>query len=366
MMEIYKQLVDVTAPAPRKNGAERAIRKANRPSKERVHHIDVDFILSRLQLVRLGLDLSSSYDSHAERYLGGFVKRRSHRGEEEAVAHYKALATYYKGWSLGDDPSPIPFTTSKDGYPSALIPFKIKEFTISTDKELMYYASITQFYLGQKTHKCVPDFSSIEGYADDTNESLLKEFRSFLKRDKLVRRLKRKVQLSVTHDVRLTSAQGIYGESFYSIPQERKVLRSHPLTSALYRLNTRMGRNFLSDLMFDDQFDTKIPPPRNTTLRRVSILREPGNKIRYITIGDFFSQNSLLPIHNHVMELLRNIDEDCTYASSEGCEHLRQLMKQDRKPYFTCFDLQNFTDMLPLSLQRVVLEEFVGSNTTEL
>lgn len=211
-----------------------------------------------------------------------------------------------------------------------------------------------------------PDYSSINGFADDVNEELLSEFREFLKGEKLVKRLKSKVCLDIQTSVRVTSAQGIFGQSFYSISEERKVLRTHPLRDSLTSLNTLMGRSFLSDLLLDEEYSSKTPTPSETCLRRLQILREPGNKIRYITIGDFFSQNTLLPLHNHVMRILRKIKEDCTYAASEGFEYLQERYWDETRKMYTGFDLKNFTDMLPLSLQKEVLEAFVGSTITQL
>lgn len=110
----------------------------------------------------------------------------------------------------------------------------------------------------------------------------------------------------------------------------------------------------------------KTPVIEGACLRRVSVLREPGNKLRYITIADFFSQNALLPIHDSMMRILRQIEEDCTYASSEGFDFLQSLVNDGNEKTFTGFDLTNFTDMLPVSLQKEVLQMFVGDTLTDL
>lgn len=61
------------------------------------------------------------------------------------------------------------------------------------------------------------------------------------------------------------------------------------------------------------------------------------------------------------MNMLRNIDQDATYKSSEIISELSEM-----KPGFRdCIDLKNFTDFLPVSLQVIVLEEFFGKQVAE-
>jgi len=97
--------------------------------------------------------------------------------------------------------------------------------------------------------------------------------------------------------------------------------------------------------------------PEHSFLRRLSVLREPGNKNRLITLGDFWSQNALLPFHDEIMSILKSIPEDCTYVASEQLDTINKI-SQGR--YTTCFDLKEFTNLLPLSLQKRVIYHLTG------
>jgi len=52
------------------------------------------------------------------------------------------------------------------------------------------------------------------------------------------------------------------------------------------------------------------------------------------------------------MSILKSIPEDSTYTASEQVKSLVSLTKGD---FSYCFDLKEFTNMLPLSLQKEVL-----------
>jgi hypothetical protein len=97
----------------------------------------------------------------------------------------------------------------------------------------------------------------------------------------------------------------------------------------------------------------------------MALLPEPGNKIRYITVADFFSQNALLPIHEAAMAMLKIIKQDATYTSSEAFEYLR-AKSESSIGEFHCHDLKNFTDYLPVSLQMIIVREFFGSHIAVL
>jgi hypothetical protein len=167
-------------------------------------------------------------------------------------------------------------------------------------------------------------------------------------------------------ELKITGKQGVFGQSFYSIPLERKILKGHPLRDTLVDLNVRLGRPFLNDLLLDDEYEQKLGDPSDRHLRKLSVLTEPGNKHRMITIADWFTQNTLLPIHNHFMGLLRSIREDCTYTANEGFLYLQNQFIKHGPRHTACFDLQNFTDQLPLSLQMVVLTSLMGEKIAHL
>jgi len=56
------------------------------------------------------------------------------------------------------------------------------------------------------------------------------------------------------------------------------------------------------------------------------------------------------------MAMLESISEDCTYKANEGCLRLADISQTDG-PTLYGYDLKNFTDYLPLSLQLEVVKE---------
>jgi len=146
---------------------------------------------------------------------------------------------------------------------------------------------------------------------------------------------------------------------------ERYTLRCNPeLCEAVMSLNSHLGRDWLNTLIRSDLFQSKVPNKAEGPLRKLSILVEPGNKLRYITIGDFWSQNALLPIHNYFMKILRSIKEDATYASSESFNYLLNQPYNNSKIY--CEDLENYTDTFPIVLQEIIVELYLGKEVAGL
>jgi len=65
------------------------------------------------------------------------------------------------------------------------------------------------------------------------------------------------------------------------------------------------------------------------------------------------------------MAMLKSIPEDATYRASESFEFLR-AKSETGIAEFHCYDLKNFTDYLPVSLQMIIVREFFGSNVAVL
>jgi hypothetical protein len=206
-----------------------------------------------------------------------------------------------------------------------------------------------------------PDLSSIEGPVDDVSEFDLNAFRTFVSNNDLTKQLL-DVPMDQNEETYLTGSQGIYGQAFYSASVERLTLSSHPLRDTLERMNKLLNREFLNKLIGNNNFLTKVKPEHGG-LRRLEIIPEKALKHRMIVIADFWSQNTLLPVHNHVMKLLRSIKHhDATYCAHECISEISTLNFNYRE----CVDLKNFTDYLPLSLQKIVVSVLFGQELADL
>lgn len=90
---------------------------------------------------------------------------------------------------------------------------------------------------------------------------------------------------------------------------------------------------------------------------------EGGGKVRVFTIADSIRQSLLRPIHNWVMQILRNIPQDGTYHQLEPLKRLVKLTK-GKGPVF-CYDLSAATDRFPADLQRDLLSWAFGSEAAD-
>jgi hypothetical protein len=97
-------------------------------------------------------------------------------------------------------------------------------------------------------------------------------------------------------------------------------------------------------------------------MRRLEIIQEPAGKLRYIVLGDWWSQNALSYLHDELMLILRNLPTDSTY---KAYEHIDMMSKREFPGGVVCFDLKSFTERQPIELQTVVLEALYGLEVAE-
>lgn len=168
-----------------------------------------------------------------------------------------------------------------------------------------------------------------------------------------------RLDFTETSKIKVSGAQSIHGPAFFSAGLELKTLEDHPLRETLERINDLYSRWYINELMKVENSSRHLPPTHN--LRRLSVLREPGNKTRLITLGDLWSQNALLPLHEDIMNKLSHLKEDCTFTASE---QVGALVKLTKHKSVHCFDLKEFTNMLPLSLQVAVLTHLNGGDSS--
>jgi hypothetical protein len=217
---------------------------------------------------------------------------------------------------------------------------------------LTFYNSITG-------HSTTPDFSSIEGGCDTVTEEQLSNFEKFLSTSSIMALAKEKKRDVNVSTVQLKGSQGVFMQSFFSIPFERRVLNlpsKAELKASISMLSNVLRRRWLVTLLEDSR-----PMPKRTSWeklgehsRKITVLREPAFKDRIVTACDFFSQNALKPIHDIVMGILGNIKHDATYRAQEVINLLKER-GVDRTEKVVCLDLSNFTDNLSIKLQTLVV-----------
>lgn len=300
------------------------------------------------------------FKSSALEYIDGFDFTIKNKGIVRATALYKELWNFSKNHALEGKPSPLKYTrVDRSGIPLKLS--KLARFWKQGGHWATYALTITSIHNTVTTGHPPVDLTSINGSLDSYPSDVHDDFRSFVSDCKLTKKLKPFVEIDTIHDVYASGAQGVYTQAFYSASLERQVLMDSPIKGAIKRLNDHFKRSWLNRLIDMPMIQEKVPVPETSYLRRLSVLPEKAHKHRIIVLSDFWSQNALFGIHRAVMNMLRNIDQDATYKSSEIISELSEM-----KPGFRdCIDLKNFTDFLPVSLQVIVLEEFFGKQVAE-
>jgi hypothetical protein len=105
-----------------------------------------------------------------------------------------------------------------------------------------------------------------------------------------------------------------------------------------------------------------MAPPADTC-GRISFISEKSGKLRLVASPDYWSQVTLAPIHRWLENVLRNIDEDCTFDQRSALPKICQWQLSGRSIY--SFDQSSCTDLFPFNMQLKVLEKRFGKPLTE-
>jgi hypothetical protein len=93
-------------------------------------------------------------------------------------------------------------------------------------------------------------------------------------------------------------------------------------------------------------------------LTKLAFLEEPAGKVRTIALVDWWTQQTLKPIHDWLFRLLASLPTDCTFNQEKGVKTFRP--KSDA--HVSSFDLKSATELIPQALYSVVLGQFLGQS----
>jgi len=117
------------------------------------------------------------------------------------------------------------------------------------------------------------------------------------------------------------------------------------------------GPDILDQLMnLDVQELTKLQElsclPKTVRLGKLATKLEAAGKVRLFAITDGFTQAVLKPVHDSIMNVLRQLPEDGTFNQGAPIERLRDLARN--RPWYS-FDLTSATDRLPIEFQTQIV-----------
>jgi hypothetical protein len=126
----------------------------------------------------------------------------------------------------------------------------------------------------------------------------------------------------------------------------------------LHNLAYRFNQLYLKIPFFFDRFrtltGTRIP-------RRLACIQDKEGKTREVAILDYYSQASLLPLHNFLFKQLNRIDQDCTFNQIKRFKRIKPLPGHS----FHSIDLTTATDRFPIEIQYELLRLWFGNKYAE-
>lgn len=88
-------------------------------------------------------------------------------------------------------------------------------------------------------------------------------------------------------------------------------------------------------------------------LGKLAVVRDQAGKARIVAITNWWIQLALKPLHESIFSSLKRLETDGTF--DQGAPLLRLYQNRDPNHKFSCYDLSNATDRLPMALQVDIL-----------
>lgn len=118
------------------------------------------------------------------------------------------------------------------------------------------------------------------------------------------------------------------------------------------------ARNYTSFIM-TSQDDKDTCDIRCTSLGKLAYKVEPAGKIRVFAMVDAFTQWFMKPLHNELFYRLSLLAQDATHNQNKTLSDFVKRLEQKAITKVYSFDLTAATDRMPLSVQKVILDQLV-------
>jgi len=340
------------------------MKKRIRPLKTITEGLNsVKTLLNVVKTLNSGQGLQSSYSSqHFDTYRNFLMKEITSRGLKSTIQLAKQLQRIGTGIALGIDFTPLPW---RKVIPGTKIPMVLKPLVpllqgTTSDKRLAL--SVLMAY--RLIHLPIEiDTSAITAPISKPLGSLEDKFRLFVKQSDLFSHGPIKPDRKKQHDNLgfLSSKNGPNGQAvlnahfdaFALFPEEE--LKASIQWLLDYTL-PEIGNSFRTVMGDIKTKELKISRP--VLHSKISTISEGGGKMRNIAIVDYWTQNSLIWLHDQVMSLLKRWKSDSTYSQSDGFKRVISLANE--RKYNASFDLSSATDRFPIQLQKIVVSHIFG------
>jgi uncharacterized protein (DUF2344 family) len=282
-------------------------------------------------------------------YVGVFEKYLKDHGKRRTCEHFKSLNTFAHAKALKKDDLPIiPWCKTIAGYPKQIVSFRT--YLESGDpNQIRIVLSVTRGVYESIYLPPIWDEKPITDPGKPVPKNLRSDLCDFSQR--WVKKLRQPPQKLIRDQVTGSMTRGPNGPSILTSHYDASSLVQTHSSEAdhLTNLATLTGNKWISDMF--RHWGTSITDA-SYVIGKLALLQESGGKTRVIAIGDYWSQNILRSIHDHLMSILRRMVTDGTYNQEEQTKRLVRLSLG--KETF-CYDLTKATDRFPVEIQEDVL-----------
>lgn len=120
------------------------------------------------------------------------------------------------------------------------------------------------------------------------------------------------------------------------------------------------GNDLIMEYIFMFSEEAMYSDCKVANLGRLGLKEEAAGKVRVFAMVDPFTNWLLKPLHKLIFRYLSNIEQDGTFNQVAPIDRLRSL----GFTRFWCYDLSAATDRLPVKLQVLLLEPYLGDRAS--
>jgi hypothetical protein len=283
-----------------------------------------------------------------------------------------ALEMYLAGQPADTAALGMKLSLSKGGLPMWL-PLAARQAFLNRSIPLIrFWLSILNIYRAIQGQYDDPDFSSISAPRVDIDYDLQLDFAAYIK--KLNNKLFIMGSLSELIPKRfplLTTASGVNpGQSILSAPAAARLWDLQPtnhLVKWLEFLGDERGLRMFRKIQFLSRpwahwYRRRFWLKKELFLGRLHLKYEPAGKIRVFAMVDYWTQYALLPMHQALFKVLNRFGaSDATFDQDGAVRSFAGTC-----PEYYSYDLKSATDMIPISLYKLMFDEIWGKPVGDL
>lgn len=146
------------------------------------------------------------------------------------------------------------------------------------------------------------------------------------------------------------------GIGYFSFPWDRASIIAHNLVEKLSDFASSYYKGNVDDWVYDkiEPYEDLVDSNRQLHCGKISLTLETGKlKPRIFAIVDSVTQSLLSDFHDDLMNILKDIPEDCTFNHDKIVSSAKRVSQRD-KPFYGYADMSDVTDRLPKQLYQEI------------